>query len=321
MADYLRRDPFFYRMVETVLSRDKNWVRWKIANCPSISRKQLSPEDFVTAKATAKKITTNKRLRPTPLGSLDLSFLKESNIQRGLDRMKDPERYKTPGLESFRRGIELDDMDAEMANNDEEKARAAEAKASKCWRALRLNIPGRLSKFDRIERSDDIGVVFADTKRDGLEAEADVETESGLDAEEDNTQRQVEEDTEMGSQELPGSLNQRMIVLGGPNRQINRRLIDELYTRHTKIFRRSIPHTTREPTVDEVEGVNYHFVTKEAFSMLRDGDQLLAHTELDGDNYGTSVKEVEISQNTGKVLLLELDINVSTCCVIKQHCY
>jgi len=38
LADYIKKDlegAFFLRMVESVISRDKNWARWKIENCPS----------------------------------------------------------------------------------------------------------------------------------------------------------------------------------------------------------------------------------------------------------------------------------------------
>ncbi|ESZ93055.1 hypothetical protein SBOR_6576 [Sclerotinia borealis F-4128] len=165
IAEYLKKGAdgaFFYRMVETVLSRDKNWVRWKVENCPSIARPPVSPQDFITAKASARKATTNKRLRPNPLGSLDLKFLAENDLQSGLERLKKPERYQIPSIKSFKNKIDLDDMDIDMARDEESKNVAIEAKASKCWRTLRIASACKLAAFDKIEKSDSIDEIFKD---------------------------------------------------------------------------------------------------------------------------------------------------------------
>jgi THO complex subunit 1 len=49
-------------MVETVLSRDKNWARWKIDNCPSIAKPAVTPEEYAESKVSASKVTANKDL-------------------------------------------------------------------------------------------------------------------------------------------------------------------------------------------------------------------------------------------------------------------
>ncbi|TVY56122.1 Uncharacterized protein LCER1_G002060 [Lachnellula cervina] len=168
IAEYLKQGvegPFFYRVVETVLSRDKNWVRWKIENCPMIARPAVSPEEYVKAKAAARKATTNKRLRPSPMGSLRLDFLSEQDGQVALERLKDPSRYKLPPLKDFKNKIELDDMDIDMARDDEAKNLAIEQKASKAWRALRIASTSKLVAFDKIERSDKIDEIFLDDVR------------------------------------------------------------------------------------------------------------------------------------------------------------
>ncbi|TVY28658.1 Uncharacterized protein LHYA1_G002303 [Lachnellula hyalina] len=165
IAEYLKKGvegPFFYRVVDTVLSRDKNWVRWKIENCPTIARPAVSPEEYVEAKAAARKATTNKRLRPSPMGSLRLDFLSEKDGQLALDRLKDPSRFKLPPLKDFKSKIELDDMDIDMARDDEAKVLAIEQKASKSWRALRIASTSKLVAFDKIERSDKIDEIFLD---------------------------------------------------------------------------------------------------------------------------------------------------------------
>ena len=96
IAAYLQQGiegKFYYRMVDTVLSRDKNWVRWKAEGCPPIQRPSVSAEDFVNARVEAQKLCATRRLRMTPLGSLDLRFLDSDNEAiDGLQKLTDPAR-------------------------------------------------------------------------------------------------------------------------------------------------------------------------------------------------------------------------------------
>ncbi|KAL1632858.1 hypothetical protein SLS56_003348 [Neofusicoccum ribis] len=159
---------FYYRMVDTVLSRDKNWVRWKMESCPPIAQPPVSPAEFQEAKSGAQRACTNKRLKSAPLGSLNLSFLSDAAMSNGLQGLKDSERYTIPTAESLHRGIQGDELDLEMAMTDEDKHNLQEAKASKTWRALRIASKDRLSLFDKID--------------DGKQLEALFEPEGGDDA-------------------------------------------------------------------------------------------------------------------------------------------
>lgn len=79
-------------MVDTVLSRDKNWVRWKVENCPPIEKPAIKEEDHLQARENAAKIYASKRLRPTPMGALDLKFMSEETTTSGLEQLKEPDR-------------------------------------------------------------------------------------------------------------------------------------------------------------------------------------------------------------------------------------
>jgi THO complex subunit 1 len=84
---------FYYRMVDTVLSRDKNWVRWKAEGCPPIEKPAVSVDEYLGARDKATKTYANKRLRASPMNSLNLKFLSESESSSGFDRLKEPERW------------------------------------------------------------------------------------------------------------------------------------------------------------------------------------------------------------------------------------
>ena len=95
IATYLQQGPegkFYYRMVDTVLSRDKNWVHWKAEGCPPIQCDPVSASEFSEAEKGAQKACANKRLRATPMGSLDLKFLSDGGDAGGMEKLKDPER-------------------------------------------------------------------------------------------------------------------------------------------------------------------------------------------------------------------------------------
>ncbi|KAI1909285.1 hypothetical protein LOZ12_005332 [Ophidiomyces ophidiicola] len=151
---------FYYRMVDTVLTRDKNWVRWKADGCPSIERPSIQAQEYIDAQSTAVKLSSNKRLRATPLGSLNLQFLSPNADQDGLDRLKATERFTNPEAESYVRGIADDDFNLDMAQNDEDKEEAARSKASKSWRVLRLSSRSKLNLFDKIEDGKSLGQLF-----------------------------------------------------------------------------------------------------------------------------------------------------------------
>lgn len=290
IAEYLKQGfegAFFYRMVETVLSRDKNWVRWKIENCPSIARPPISPEEYVAAKSSARKATINKRLRPNPLGSLDLKFLAESEGRSGLQRLKDPSRYQVPSIRSFKSKIDLDDMDIEMARDEESKNAAIEAKASKSWRALRIASSTKLVAFDKIERADKIDEIFQDRAK-------------------------TEEPATNGDEEGDESVfpkDRRPIVISGPSGVGKGTLVNMLLDKHAKVLGKKASHTTRAPRQGEVHGQHYYFISKEEYNVLRDGDQFLELNTFNGNDYGTSRKVVESIVAQGKIPIMEMDMH------------
>ncbi|OAX85595.1 hypothetical protein ACJ72_00009 [Emergomyces africanus] len=163
IATYLQQGSegkFYYRMVDTVLTRDKNWVRWKAEACPPIERAPVSIQDYLDTQTSAIKVSTSKRLRSAPLGSLDLSFLMEDKNINSIDRLKHPDRFTTPALDSYMRGIADDDFNIDMTQSREEKDEAIKAKASKTWRTLRLSSRSKLALFDKIEDGNNLKVLF-----------------------------------------------------------------------------------------------------------------------------------------------------------------
>ena len=69
----------------------------------------------------------------------------------------------------------------------------------------------------------------------------------------------------------------------------------------------SVSHTTRAMRPGEVDGVNYHFVSREDFLERLERDEFLEHAEVFGNLYGTSQRWLEQTVAEGYDLILEID--------------
>jgi guanylate kinase len=72
-------------------------------------------------------------------------------------------------------------------------------------------------------------------------------------------------------------------------------------------IRVSVSHTTRAMRSGEVDGVNYHFASREQFHAMLDKTEFLEHAEVFGNLYGTSQKWVKQTLAEGLDLILEID--------------
>ncbi len=79
-------------------------------------------------------------------------------------------------------------------------------------------------------------------------------------------------------------------------------LIDQIETVQV-----SISHTTRPMRPGELDGVNYHFTTREQFLEQVGAGDFLEHAEVFGNLYGTSQSTVERTLAQGYDLILEID--------------
>jgi guanylate kinase len=69
----------------------------------------------------------------------------------------------------------------------------------------------------------------------------------------------------------------------------------------------SISHTTRPMRPGEEDGVNYHFVTQEAFITMLESAEFLEHAQVFGNLYGTSGTWVKDQLALGRDIILEID--------------
>ena len=70
----------------------------------------------------------------------------------------------------------------------------------------------------------------------------------------------------------------------------------------------SVSATTRAPRDGEVDGIDYHFVTRDTFERLRDAGGFLEWFEVYGQLKGTPSAPVEAQLAAGHDVLLEIDV-------------
>lgn len=98
-----------------------------------------------------------------------------------------------------------------------------------------------------------------------------------------------------------------LIVISGPS-GAGKGTICKSFMERNKDVVLSVSATTRSPRKGEVDGVNYHFMTKEQFKEKIEADDFLEYAEVYDNFYGTPKSNVEELLESGKDVILEIDI-------------
>jgi len=101
-------------------------------------------------------------------------------------------------------------------------------------------------------------------------------------------------------------LTEHLYVISAPSGAGKTSLVRELLQRNTGL-RVAISHTTRPQRPNEENGVNYHFVSQQAFVKMQQQDLFVEHANVFGFLYGTSKKSIHAILETGEEIILEID--------------
>ncbi|GAP98897.1 guanylate kinase [Leptolyngbya sp. NIES-2104] len=85
-------------------------------------------------------------------------------------------------------------------------------------------------------------------------------------------------------------------------------MLRSLIQRHEELFL-SVSVTTRSPRPGEVDGKNYHFVTRPQFERMVAQGEFLEWAEFAGNCYGTPRRIVEEKIRNGKWVILEIELD------------
>ncbi len=110
----------------------------------------------------------------------------------------------------------------------------------------------------------------------------------------------------------------RVIVISGPSGAGKTTLLRELLERCDRLVP-SVSATTRSPRPNEVNGRDYHFLSRDEFEQRRQHGDFLESAEVfgGGDWYGTLADEVAPRLAAGKWVVLEIDVE-GTRAIVRQ---
>lgn len=112
---------------------------------------------------------------------------------------------------------------------------------------------------------------------------------------------------------IDGAPGAALAIISGPSGVGKDTIIDEMRRREVEAGRVGRRHyvvtvTTRDPRAGEVDGVDYHFVTREAFLALRADRGLLEANEVHGNWYGSPRDQVREALAAGQDVILKIDV-------------
>ena len=101
-----------------------------------------------------------------------------------------------------------------------------------------------------------------------------------------------------------------VIVISGPSGSGKSTVINSL-CEADETLQLSVSATTRKPRPGEVDGVDYHFLSKAEFEKSIQQDKFLEWAEYSDNRYGTLKSELAEARDTGKDAILEIEVKGS----------
>ena len=98
-----------------------------------------------------------------------------------------------------------------------------------------------------------------------------------------------------------------LIILSGPSGTGKGTICKELLRSYPNLHY-SVSATTRAPREGEINGINYWFIAKDEFQTMVENDDLLEWAEVYGNYYGTPKRYVQQQLDSGKDVVLKIDI-------------
>lgn len=98
------------------------------------------------------------------------------------------------------------------------------------------------------------------------------------------------------------------VVLSGPSGSGKSTLVKKLMDEYKDCFAFSVSHTTRKPRPGEEHGKDYYFVSTDEMKKAIENGEFIEHAEFSGNFYGTSHKAVDDVSKTGRICILDVDM-------------
>ncbi|VDM95239.1 unnamed protein product [Thelazia callipaeda] len=98
------------------------------------------------------------------------------------------------------------------------------------------------------------------------------------------------------------------LIISGPSGGGKSTIITKAMEAYPDAFAFSISHTTRKPRPEEVDGINYWFVTEEKFKKMINDGEFLEYATFGGSMYGTSKKALDDVLKTERICIVDVEL-------------
>jgi guanylate kinase len=98
----------------------------------------------------------------------------------------------------------------------------------------------------------------------------------------------------------------KMVVISGPSGSGKSTICKRLLADPRIVF--SVSATTRKKREGEIEGRDYHFLSRDQFKQHAERGEFIEHAEVYGNMYGTLRAPMQQALAEGKLYLLEIDV-------------
>ena len=92
-----------------------------------------------------------------------------------------------------------------------------------------------------------------------------------------------------------------MVILSSPS-GVGKTTLTKKIQQKYQSFKISVSATTRSPRSNEVDGVDYHFISKKKFEQLIKNDKFYEYAKIFENYYGTLKKNVDETAKTNDIL-------------------
>ncbi|KAF3205744.1 hypothetical protein TWF191_001764 [Orbilia oligospora] len=167
----------FSRTVDSVLTREKNWVKWKAENCVSFEMEPASTEHVAVSKSVGHEATTLINNLGKVVGAPALTRVWFDNSLEVTSIRSNAQKINLPAYRSYAESIEGYHLDKDFASTEQEKEDIDESISNVTWRSLRVASRDRFQLFKSLD--DDLSVKSLIAVEDGA-------TTGGREAEKDN---------------------------------------------------------------------------------------------------------------------------------------
>ena len=99
-----------------------------------------------------------------------------------------------------------------------------------------------------------------------------------------------------------------LFIISGPAGSGKGTVVNSLIKNHPELSL-SVSATTRAPRAGEINGVHYHFISKDEFEKLIEKGEVLEHTTYCENYYGTLKREVLKANKAGRDIILEIEVD------------